>query len=44
MIRCRKRQERGPEGLENEWKQALVRGEGVGMCQRPGIGEVPRSL
>ena len=48
-IKCRERQERGPEHPENDLKSAAAssRDWRVGrisrMCQRPGIVEAPRS-
>ena len=39
-----KRQERGPEGQKNEWKQCSYQGcrEIAGKYQRAGVGEAPR--
>ena len=46
-IRCGERQEKGPEGRENEYKSVAARSEGVRRMfrksQKPGIGKAPRS-
>ena len=48
-IKCRERQERGPEHPENDLKSAAASsrdwrvGRISSMCQRPGIVEAPRS-
>jgi hypothetical protein len=46
-IKCGERQEKRSEGQENEWKWVAGRGVDVAIfrtCQRPGLGEGPRSL
>jgi hypothetical protein len=47
MIRCGKRQERGPQGQVNEWKYAAARNgrsmESLKKFQRPGIEKALRS-
>ena len=47
-ISCGKRQERGTEGQENEWRSTAGEDGGLGIisrtCQKPGMWEAPRSL